>query len=204
LLPVLRSGSVAVTDAVLAYDPVAAALATTVMVALAPPASVPSGQLIGADPEQLPWLGVAETKTRPAARVSVRATLVAAVGLLFPAYLAYALLTLGLAFRSQVQKERSVVGSKQRFAREVSGQRLRISDRMTAREHEFHGFGPSRCLRPSEPILVNKSLPAPVAGTIDHVTGPPVAVNCCVPPRFTDAVAGETVTVIGYASRRPA
>src|SRR5712664_1372084 len=49
-----------------------------------------------------------------------------------------ALLTLGPAFRSHVQKERSVVGSKQRFAREVSGQRLCISDRMTAREHELH------------------------------------------------------------------
>jgi hypothetical protein len=75
-----------------------------------------------------------------------------------------ALFAPGLAFRSHVQKKRSIVGSKQRFAREIPGRRLRISDRMTAREHELHGFGPSRCLPPSEPILVNKSLPATVAG----------------------------------------
>ena len=70
-----------------------------------------------------------------------------------------ALFTPGLAFRGHVQKKRSIVCSKQRFAREIPGRRLRISDRMTAREHELHGFGPSRCLPPSEPILVNKSLP---------------------------------------------
>src|SRR5258705_9529405 len=75
-----------------------------------------------------------------------------------------ALFAPGLVFRGHVQKKRSIVCSKQRFAREIPGQRLRISDRMTAREHELHGFGPSRCLPPSEPILVNKSLPAPVAG----------------------------------------
>lgn len=75
-----------------------------------------------------------------------------------------ALFAPGLAFRGHVQKKRSIVCSKQRFAREIPGRRLRISDRMTAREHELHGFGPSRCLPPSEPILVNKSLPAPVAG----------------------------------------
>lgn len=75
-----------------------------------------------------------------------------------------ALFAPGLVFRGHVQKKRSIVCSKQRFAREIPGRRLRISDRMTAREHELHGFGPSRCLPPSEPILVNKSLPAPVAG----------------------------------------
>ena len=75
-----------------------------------------------------------------------------------------ALFAPGLVFGGHVEKKRSIVGSKQRFAREIPGRRLRISDRMTAREHELHGFGPSRCLPPSEPILVNKSLPATVAG----------------------------------------
>jgi hypothetical protein len=42
-------------------------------------------------------------------------------------------------------------------------------------------------------------VPAPVAGLIDHVTAvfvlpTTVAVNCCVPPAVTVAVAGETVT----------
>jgi len=42
-------------------------------------------------------------------------------------------------------------------------------------------------------------VPAPVAGLIDQVTlvfvlPTTVAVNCCVPPAFTFAEAGETVT----------
>ena len=45
-------------------------------------------------------------------------------------------------------------------------------------------------------------VPAPVAGLIDQVTlvfvlPTTVAVNCCVPPAFTFAEAGETLTDIG-------
>jgi len=48
--------------------------------------------------------------------------------------------------------------SKQRFAREVSGQRLCISDRMTAREHELHDDSAFKVLEAIRTHVVNKSL----------------------------------------------
>src|SRR5712692_5811918 len=77
LLPLLRSGVVAVTVAVFGYPPVALGVATTVAVALEPLAIVPRLQVIGAVPAQAPWLGVAETNVRPPASVSVSVTAVA-------------------------------------------------------------------------------------------------------------------------------
>src|SRR5258705_12570593 len=62
-----------------------------------------------------------------------------------------ALFAPGHDFRGHVKKKRSVVGSRQLFAREILGRRLRICDRMTTREHELHGFGPSGCVPHQNP-----------------------------------------------------
>ena len=59
------------------YPPRAVGVPTTVTVAVAPEASVPRAQEIGAVPLQVPWLGVAEPNVSPAASVSVNTTPVA-------------------------------------------------------------------------------------------------------------------------------
>ncbi len=58
---------------------------TTVIVALAPPASVPSEQTIVGWPEQLPWLALTETRVTPAGSWSVTVTPVAVAALPFVA-----------------------------------------------------------------------------------------------------------------------
>jgi len=82
LLP-LRSGWVAVTVAVFAYEPEAVGVATTVTVALELLTMVPRLQMIGDVPAHVPWLGVDDTNVRPAAKVSVSVTPVAVEGPLF-------------------------------------------------------------------------------------------------------------------------
>jgi hypothetical protein len=73
LLPVAGSGSWLVTCTLAIWLPPAAAVARTVTVAEAPAGSVPSWQMTGALPWQLPWLVLAETNVKPAGRISVSA-----------------------------------------------------------------------------------------------------------------------------------
>ena len=80
MFPLSRSGVVAATVAVLAYDPVVLGVATTVTVALDPALIVPRMQTIGALPAHVPWLGVAETNVRLPAKVSVSVVAVAVDG----------------------------------------------------------------------------------------------------------------------------
>ena len=83
LLAGAGSGWSATTLAVLVRVPALSGWTTIVIVALAPLASPPRLQLTVVVPEHEPWLGVAETKVRPAGRTSVRVTPVAALGPLF-------------------------------------------------------------------------------------------------------------------------
>ena|ERR1700676_339023 len=69
--------------AVLVTEPAIVALATMDAVAEAPTARLPRVQLMVLVPMQVPWLGVAETRVRPAARGSVKITPVEGAGPLF-------------------------------------------------------------------------------------------------------------------------
>src|SRR4051812_49232979 len=72
-------GSMApVTVAVFTTTPALAVLTTRVTVPAAPLPIVPRLQDTGAVPLHVPWVGVAETKVRPAGRASVSVTFVAA------------------------------------------------------------------------------------------------------------------------------
>jgi hypothetical protein len=66
--------SFSATLAVLVIRPATAAVAVRVMEAFAPLASVPRLQVTVVVPVQVPWLGVADTKVRPAGSTSVTVT----------------------------------------------------------------------------------------------------------------------------------
>jgi hypothetical protein len=82
LFAVLGSASVAVTFAEFVNVPAAFGLTTTITVALAPLAKLPSAQVVNGF-VQVPWLGVVPINVAFAGSVSVRTTLVAGEGPLF-------------------------------------------------------------------------------------------------------------------------